>query len=528
MKVTRRKVSKALIPSLALVMVAAAGCSAGGAGGGGGGGGGGEGGTPKSGGTLTMAVNLEGQTMDPAWCGTFGFDRCAPVFGTLLRYDTEKDEFVPGMAESFESSDGKSWTLKLRPGMTFSDGTPFDAEAVVANWDRIKDPKTLSPAARKVEEITWKVEDATTVAVTSESANFQLPWSLTGPIGMIGSPTAIKASGKDFGNKPIGAGPFVLDKWTRNSQAEFVRNEKYYEEGLPHLDKFVLKVIAQDDQRLNALRAGEIDIDWSLLTKDAKAVEAEGFNVLRLPLVGGTGLIFNFEDPVAKDPLLREAMLKAFDSAQINNAVYPGDKPVDALLFPDSPYRDDSKGTFPKKDLPGAQKLFDDYLAKTGKTSVTLKFSTYAGIPALEQVAQILQSQMEKIKGLNFEIDAMDGGTLQGKVLSGKWQIAMGATLSQQADALYEVFHSEGTINTTRYSNPKVDAAFETTRTSNDEAEVTEAYKVLAGELSKDGPLRNWRYQVGHLFTPKKVKGLILAGTASGAGTYLERAWIDK
>lgn len=524
MSLKRRRVSKSLVAAIAAAVLVA-GCGGGGAGGSGSSG---EGGTPKSGGTLTMAVNTEGQTMDPAWCGTYGFDRCAPVFGTLLRYDTEKKEFGPGMAESFESADGKTWTLKLRAGLKFTDGTPFDAEAVSFNWDRIKDPQTLSPAARLVGALSWTVTDPTTLTVTSKATNYQLPWALTGGLSMIGSPAAIEKQGKDFGNAPVGAGPFVLDKWTRNSQAAFSRNADYYEEGLPYVDKFVLKVIGQDDQRLNALRAGEININWSLLTKDAKTVESEGFNVMRLPLVGGTGLIFNHTDPDLKEPLLRNAMLAAFDSKQINNAVYPGDKPVDAFLFPDSPYRDDSLGTFPTTDVAAAQKLFDEYLAKTGKSSVTLKFSTYAGIPALEQVAQILQSQMQKIKGLTFEIDGSDGATLQGKVASGKYQIAMAATLSQQVDAIYEVFHSSGSVNTTKYSNPKVDAALDITRTSNDEAEVEAAYKIVNGELSKDGPLRNWRYQVGHLFTAKKVKGLILAGTSSGAGAYLEKAWLDE
>ena len=78
-------------------------------------------------------------------------------------------------------------------------------------------------------------------------------------------------------------------------------------------------MIAADDQRLNALRSGEIQVDWSLLTKDAKAIEAEGgYQIYRVPLVGGTGLQFNLKDPVVSDPDLRQAMLMAFDS-QIDN-----------------------------------------------------------------------------------------------------------------------------------------------------------------------------------------------------------------
>ncbi|RZL73912.1 MAG: ABC transporter substrate-binding protein, partial [Rhodococcus sp. (in: high G+C Gram-positive bacteria)] len=70
-------------------------------------------GEPKSGGTLSWAVPGETQSMDPAICGSAAYTRCSPVFGTLLRYDTETEKFVPYLAESFESADGQNWTLKL-------------------------------------------------------------------------------------------------------------------------------------------------------------------------------------------------------------------------------------------------------------------------------------------------------------------------------------------------------------------------------------------------------------------------------
>ena len=523
MKVSRRTVSRSMVVIVAVAMVAA-GCGGGGSSSGEGGGSA----TPKRGGTMVMAVNSEPATMDPASC--LDVSRCAPVFDTLMRYDLEKKEFTPGIAQSFDSKDGKVWTLKLREGVKFSDGTDFDAEAVAYNWDRVKDPKTFSATAAVAALLKWKVVDPLTLAITLDNPNFQLPWQLTNGSGLsfVGSPTAIKAMGQDFGNAPIGAGPFVLKKWTRNSQTEYTANKDYWGKGLPYLDGFVLKVIGQDEQRLNALRSGEIHVDWSLLSKDAKAMKSEGYTVHDVPLVGGTGLAFNRDDPDMKDPILRQALLHAFDSKQINDAVYPGDKEVDALLSPENPNRDDSLGMFPKEDLGEAQKLFDQYLAKTGKSSLTVKFNTYAGIPALDQVSQILQSQMQKIKGLTFEINAMDATALTGAFRSGKFQLGMSASLSYQIDGIYDAFHTGGSLNFGNYSNPEVDAALETARTSNDPKVIADAYKVVNGEVSKDGPLRTWRYQTGRLYTPKNVKGLIVAPVRSGAGAYFERAWFDK
>ncbi len=142
-----------------------------------------------------------------------GVAPCQAVYGALLYYDFETGEITPGMAESFTSDDGKVWTLKLRPGLTFTDGTPFDAAAVAFNWDRILDPALLSPSRAAAQTITWNVVDETTLTVTSNEVNHQLPFQLTESLAFVASPTAIAQKGADFANAPVGAGPFQLTSW---------------------------------------------------------------------------------------------------------------------------------------------------------------------------------------------------------------------------------------------------------------------------------------------------------------------------
>lgn len=517
----RRTRSKMLIGAVAMIMLAA-GCSSGS--------GDGEGagdGTPQRGGTITMAHATESRTMDPAKCATGGWSRCAPVFGTLLRYDSEKQEFIGDLAKSFETTDGKVWKLTLREGVLFSDGTPLDAEAVVTNWDRIRDPATLSPSAPVTAGLTWKVVDPLTVEVASDTPNFQLAKALTLGLGMIGSPTAMKKLGEDFGSAPVGAGPYVLDKWVRNAQAEFSRNDGYWDEGLPYADKFVIKVIPQEDQRLNALRTGEVDYAYSLSAKDAKTMEAEGYPVLSVQHYGGTGLMTNFNDADLKGPQLRQAILHAFNSDKVTDVIDPSDVNVDAFMFPGSDYRDNSLGTYPEFDLAKAQQLFDNYLAATGKSSLTLTLATLAGVPTYEKAGQIVQSQLQEIDGLTIELKPADAATIAGNIRTGNFQLALYGSLAELPDALYDFFHSEGWSNVTGYSNPKVDEALETTRRSQDQAEVTQAYKVASGEISKEAPLRIWGYSTGHLFTSKKLKGLSITGS-DAASAYLDRAWINN
>lgn len=135
------------------------------------------------------------------------------MYGALLNYDFDTGEIEPGMAESFTTEDGKTWTLKLRPGLTFTDGTPFDAAAVAFNWDRALDPALLSPSAAVAKTIDWEVVDPTTLSVTAQDVNYQLDFGLTEALAYIASPTAIKEKGPDFGSNPVGAGPFTLTSW---------------------------------------------------------------------------------------------------------------------------------------------------------------------------------------------------------------------------------------------------------------------------------------------------------------------------
>ncbi len=99
-------------------------------------------GEPVRGGTLVYAFNTESQSVDPATCAIgIGVAPCQAVYGALLNYDFDTGEIEPGMAESFTTEDGKTWTLKLRPGLTFTDGTPFDAAAVAFNWIALSIPR---------------------------------------------------------------------------------------------------------------------------------------------------------------------------------------------------------------------------------------------------------------------------------------------------------------------------------------------------------------------------------------------------
>lgn len=449
-------------------------------------------GDPQNGGTITFAFNTDAQSVDPVTCAIgIGVGPCQAIYGALLYYDAETREINPGMAESFTSDDGKTWTLDLRPGLTFTDGTPFNAEAVAFNWQRALDPSMLSPSKAAAESITWSVVDDTTLTVTSNDVNYQLPFQLTEPLAFVGSPTAIQQKGADFANAPVGAGPFTLTSWARGTEMILDRNPGYWDQPRPYADRFVYKVIPADDQRYNALQAGEIDIMSVISEKYVNRAESAGMQVVTTTQLGGNGVRLSSRGVLA-DPDVRTAIGKLIDNEQIRAAAFPDD-PGSTHFFGENDPLYDEAAAWPEKDVEGAQKLIDGYRARTGGGDITLTYVTTAGSPVLNRVAELLQAQLQEADGIELEIQPLDGAGFAAALVSGHYDLILNSLGGAHPDNLYKVFHTNGSGNPTGYSNPTVDQALELTRSSNDPVVVQEAYKTAAREIVATTAYRYWR-----------------------------------
>ncbi|PTR21612.1 peptide/nickel transport system substrate-binding protein [Rhodococcus sp. OK519] len=468
---------------------------------------GGPAGDPQRGGTLTMAFNTDAQSVDPVTCAIgIGLGPCQAIYGALLYYDLDADEITPGMAESFSSEDGKVWTLKLRPGMTFTDGTPFDTEAVAFNWNRILDPALLSPSMAAAKSITWNVVDDTTLTVTSNEVNHQLPFLLSEPLAFVASPTAISGKGADFGNSPVGAGPFVLSSWARGTEMVLDRNSGYWDQPRPYADRLVVKTIPADDLRFNALQAGELDVAVVVSEKYAKRAEAAGMTVVQSQQLGGNGIRLSSRGTLA-DPDVRTAIGKLVDGDQIMAAAFPDDPKATHFMPEDSPLYD-ANATWPDKDIAGAQTLIDGYRARNGGDEVTLSYITTAGSPNLNRVAEVLQSQLQQVNGLKLEIKPLDGAGFATALVSGNYDLILNSLGGAHPDNLYKVFHTNGSGNSAGYSNPAVDEALNLTHTSDDPAVVNQAFKTAIQEIIDTTAYRFWRPSETTLMSPASVHGV--------------------
>lgn len=213
----------------------------------------------RPGGTLTAALDTEPPTLDPHLSGS-AVDR--QVFQNL--YDKLVDTnaslaVVPMLATSWTiSPDAKTVTFKLQQGVTFQDGTPFNAEAVKYNFDRMEfDPKFPSVRRSELGPMTGvTVVDPYTVQIALERPYSPLLYVLTDRAGMMVSPAAAQKEGLDYAQHPVGTGPFSFVERLPQDHITLRRNPTYWAKGLPYLDQIVYREITDDSARVANLKVG--------------------------------------------------------------------------------------------------------------------------------------------------------------------------------------------------------------------------------------------------------------------------------
>jgi len=223
----------------------------------------------KQGGSITVGLELDIPGFDPLKVGVFDTSAeiaAAAIFDTLTYLDA-KGEPQPKLASSWTHSDDyRNWTFKLKPGVRFHDGTPFNAQAVKENFDRQKDPANKCRCAFYIAFIRdVQAPDELTAVYNLNDPSVNLPAIITvqGANFVIQSPTAWKTRGDDYNRNPVGTGPYILKSWTAGDRMVLERNPDYWNKGHPYLDRIVLKPLPDAQSRFASLQSGEADIIWT-------------------------------------------------------------------------------------------------------------------------------------------------------------------------------------------------------------------------------------------------------------------------
>ncbi len=324
---------------------------------------------PLQGGEFVLGNSFSVPTLDPVepFGGSTEFAMQA-VYDRLM--EMQPDGSVgPGIAESLSTEDNIVWTLVLPDDVTFTDGTPFDAAAVIAHITRVGAEDSASSSARDARSITSaEALDATTVRFTLAAPNRQFDMLLaTGAMSLVPSPTAVEERGDRFGLHPVGAGAFIVDSFTPDGEIVFHRNPDYRIEGLPYVDTLRMIPVLDEASRISAIVSGDIDAATLTQVNLLEEATAQGATALRQPWYSALMLFPNLQGEFLGDLRVREGLNHAVDRDALNAVVFDGlHQAMSGVLTPDHPYAKDTG--WPSYDLEAAMRLIDEVKAELGVT----------------------------------------------------------------------------------------------------------------------------------------------------------------
>ncbi|ROO85792.1 peptide/nickel transport system substrate-binding protein [Actinocorallia herbida] len=423
------------------------------------------------------------------------------VFDSLVSLDAE-GEFQPWLAESWEVSDDlKTYTFKLRKDVKFTDGTPFDAEAVKVNFDRIHDPKTKSQLAASLlgPYTGTEVVDASTAKV-SFSAPFApfLQAASTAYLGFY-SPKTIKENGEHLsagGTVGVSTGPFVFSSYTKGQSATFTRNEAYAwapkgaaNTGAPYLDKLTVRFLPEASVRVGALTSGQVHVAAAVPPADAAGVSGNAALALETRDYPGSNynLYLNTSRPPFDDLKVRKALQQGIDiDTDVKNLHFGRFKRAWSPLSPVTPTYDKSlENTWPY-DPEAAGRLLDEagwtqrdaegYRTKNGERLVV----EWPALPAQyvrEQrdiLAQAFQADLKKI-GVEVVREKLDVASHIAAVYGGKADATDYSWARFEPDVLWLLFNgasepAKGGANTTFLKDAQLTEWTDKGRTTLDKA----------------------------------------------------------
>lgn len=392
------------------------------------------------------------------------------VYEQLFTLNGDTKEFEPLLAESYENPDENTWVIKLKEGIKFHDGTPFNAEAVKYTFDKLRDPATAAPRASLLEPVdVINVLDENTVEIKTKYPYGPFLAALSHTNAAIVSPTADKA--QDLMKDPVGTGPYKFVSWTTGDQIELEANEEYWN-GAPEVKKIVLKVVPEISTAISMLQTGEVQFLDNLPTEQIKRLEAmDNINIEKKDGTAVYYMAFNHSRERNQDAEFREAVASAMDRdafvSKLNGLGVRSDSVIGPQVFGYDESADNAGTPF---DIEASKALVE----KNGYGAEPIKLLT-ANRDNFVLMAEIVQAQLTEA-GFKVEIESMEWATFLETARAGDYDLTFLSWSNVTADGselLYPNFHSDnvGSSNRSQYSNPKFDELVVQSRTTIDQDE---------------------------------------------------------
>lgn len=447
---------------------------------------------PRNGGRLVVGLADDTDDWNPAsaaWdpsefeVGRAIYDRVA-VYGA-------SHELVPELAESIEPNrDFTEWTITLRAGIVFHDGSPLDAAAVKANLDA----QQQSPVAGS---LLTPVKSIFVTGPRTVTLSMQSPWStfahlLTTQIGFVASPTTLAIP--EAGSHPIGTGPFTFSTATPGRSVDVTKNSSYWRDGLPRLDEVAFRVIPDGAARAEALADEDVDMvladDPATILDLREAAEQGSIDLLldRNAEAPKLTIVFNTARPPFLDPVARHAVTTATDRTAMTAAGYDG-----VLVPAKGPVSDQSvwfiDQAYPPRDVDAATRDAATYAETYGTPlAFTLKVPNE---PVFLRFAGLWQQQLREA-GITVLIEIGSGAQVRADAAIGNFEAAMLPMFGEwHPDLYYPALHlglmtpvGAPGVNYPRFGTVEIDDALDEARATGELATQVDAYRTVQNQLA--------------------------------------------
>jgi peptide/nickel transport system substrate-binding protein len=451
-------------------------------------------GTPKYGGTVTIGVNSEIDGFLPSashWDNS-GLSYANTIFDTLTVVAADGTA-RPYLAQSVTPNADKTvWTITLRPNVTFHDGSPLNADVLLANINALRESALTGQVFTPVAGVS-KVNDLA-VAVTANEPLVAFPYYLATQIGYVIGMAQLQSAST---TKPIGTGPFSLVSWVPNDHLTVQRNPHYWRGGLPYLDGVTFKPISQDQSRLSSLLSGTIDL---MVTRDPNAIGQLRSNTSYQQVADLTRrygqpnmdfITLNTSVDPTNDILVRQALAYATNADELVRLFGAGVTKVNLSLFPaDSPYRAADNG-YPTYNLDKAKALVAQAAPNHGG-SIKLTLATITDQRLLEQIQAV--ANMWQLAGVQTAVSQIEQVTFIDNLVTGNFQAYTDEMFAAPDPDLNYVWLSSTTasgpiaLNFPRNKDSILEAALQQGRTHADPASRIAAYQEVDKRLAVDLP----------------------------------------
>jgi peptide/nickel transport system substrate-binding protein len=454
--------------------------------------------------TLRLGLDVDAGTGDPRLARDTSAFRLREMLFNGLVYIQPDYSPAPDLAESWENPDDKTWIFHLKQGVKFHNGQELTAEDVKYTFETMLDEDFGAPLRAfytPIQEI--DVIDDYTVQFTLDSVYG--PFLSYMDMGIVPRSVA-EEMGEDFGNNPVGTGPFKFVSWQRGDTIELEAFDDHFN-GRPNVDKALLKIVPDNSARAVALESGDLDFIQSPLSpQDVFRLEdSDQFTVDRIPAAGYTYINLNTADPILSDIRVRKALAHLVPREEILNTIFQGIGALANGPIPPGMWAYDPDIQAPDYDPERAAELLDeagwaidpaDGIRKKDGEPLALTVRTHSEDPDRRQIIEVLQAEFSQA-GIQADTNVVEWPTYFNDIQNGNYQVGVigWLNLTNPDRAMFRPFTIDGPANYGSYENAEVDRLIRQARETLDQDEAKELYQQAARIIVDEVPYIFLQYQ---------------------------------